>query len=153
MAQGIKVEQRNRELFFTSWLLLFADFFRGSGKAAADKRGEPQEAGWRPPLKVLPFWNPLSLSPPRVRSTRVSFYRISAFCPTLGWSVWWGNPDFCYLHQKDFLSSVQSQLLVIKVRHTTGVKERGLQKGENSRGEPPCGFHLLTHQSRTANEA
>ena len=26
------------------WLLLTADFFEGSGFAAADKRGEPQEA-------------------------------------------------------------------------------------------------------------
>ena len=37
MAQGNKAEQRNRELFFIPWLLLFADFFRGSGFAAATK--------------------------------------------------------------------------------------------------------------------
>ena len=34
------------------------------------------------------------------------------------------------------LRSVQYQLLVIKVRLAKGVKERGLQKGENSRGTP-----------------
>ena len=50
MAQGNKVEQRNRELFFMLWLLLVADFFQGSGKAAADKRGEPQEGGCAPLL-------------------------------------------------------------------------------------------------------
>ena len=55
MAQGNKAEERIRELFFMPWLLLFAYFFQGSGKAAADKRGEPQEGGLRPPLKVLPF--------------------------------------------------------------------------------------------------
>ena len=32
--------------------------------------------------------------------------------------------------------SRQNQLLVIKARLATGVKERGLQKGENSRGTP-----------------
>ena len=55
MAQGMKVEQLIRDLFFIPWLLLTADFFQGSGFAAADKRGEPQEGGLRPPLKVLPF--------------------------------------------------------------------------------------------------
>ena len=45
MAQGNKVEQRIREFFFIPWLLLFADFFQGSGFAAADKRGDPQEVG------------------------------------------------------------------------------------------------------------
>ena len=41
---------RNRELFFIPWLLLIADFFQGSGFAAADKRGEPQEVGCAPPI-------------------------------------------------------------------------------------------------------
>ena len=49
MAQGMKVEKQIRDLFFIPWLLLIADFFQGSGFAAADKRGEPQEGGWRPP--------------------------------------------------------------------------------------------------------
>ncbi len=51
MAQGNKVEQRNRELFFIPWLLLFADFFQGSGFAAATK--EENHKRWAaPPLFV-----------------------------------------------------------------------------------------------------
>ena len=74
MAQGNKVEQRNRELFFTSLLLLFADFFQGSGFAAADKRGEPQEVGCAPLLRFSPFEIPFPYLP-RVRSTWVGFIR------------------------------------------------------------------------------
>ena len=37
MAQGMKVEKQIRDLFFIPWLLLFADFFQGSGFAAATK--------------------------------------------------------------------------------------------------------------------
>ena len=35
--QGIKVEKQIRELIFIPWLLLVADFFQGSGFAAATK--------------------------------------------------------------------------------------------------------------------
>ena len=48
MAQGKKAEKLIQDLFFIPWLLLTADFFRGSGIAAADKRGEPQEVGCAP---------------------------------------------------------------------------------------------------------
>ena len=48
MAQGNKVEQLIRELFFIPWLLLFADFFRGgSGFAAATK--EENHKRWAAP--------------------------------------------------------------------------------------------------------
>ena len=43
MAQGNKAELRIRELFFIPRLLWIADFLQGCGRAAADKRGEPQE--------------------------------------------------------------------------------------------------------------
>ena len=68
----MKAEQRNRELFFIPWLLLFADFFQGSGFAAADKRGEPQEGGCAPLLRFSPFEIPFPYLPP-VRSTWVGF--------------------------------------------------------------------------------
>ena len=44
MAQGKKAEKLIQDLFFIPWLLSTADFFQGSGIAAADKRGEPQGA-------------------------------------------------------------------------------------------------------------
>ena len=46
------------------------------------------------------------------------------------------SQSFVLLHQQVFFSSVQYKLLVKKVRLAKGVKERGLQKGENSRGTP-----------------
>ena len=73
MAQGMKVEKQIRDLFFIPWLLLIADFFQGSGFAAADKRGEPQEGGWRPPLlRFSPFEIPFPYHP-LVCSTWVGF--------------------------------------------------------------------------------
>ena len=44
----------------------------GSGKAAADKRGEPQEVGCAPLLRFSPFEIPFPYLP-RVRSTWVGF--------------------------------------------------------------------------------
>ena len=64
MAQGIKVEQLIRNLFFITWLLLIAGFFQGSGIAAADKRGEPQEVGCAPLLRFSPFEIPFPYLPP-----------------------------------------------------------------------------------------
>ena len=64
MAQGMKAEHLIRDLFFIPWLLLTAGFFQGSGKAAADKRGEPQEVGCAPLLRFSPFEIPFPyLSP------------------------------------------------------------------------------------------
>ena len=64
MAQGSKAEQRILDLFFIPWLLLFTDFFHGSGFAAADKRGEPQEVGCAPLLRFSPFEIPFPYLPP-----------------------------------------------------------------------------------------
>ena len=72
MAQGIKVEQLIQDLFFITWLLLNAYFFQGSGIAAADKRGEPQEGGCAPLLRFSPFEIPFPYLP-LVRSTWVGF--------------------------------------------------------------------------------
>ena len=56
------------------WLLLIAGFFQGSGKAAADKRGEPQEVGCAPLLRFSPFEIPFPYLP-RVRFTWVGFIK------------------------------------------------------------------------------
>ena len=55
MAQGMKAEQRIRDLFFIPCLLLTADFFLGSGFAAATKEENHKRVAVAPPLKVLPF--------------------------------------------------------------------------------------------------
>ena len=47
MIQGNKVERRIRVLFFIPWLLLTADFFQGSGFAAATK--EENHKRWAAP--------------------------------------------------------------------------------------------------------
>ena len=72
MAQRKKAEQRIRDLFFIPWFLLITNFFQGSGKAAADKRGEPQEVGCAPLLRFSPFEIPFPYHP-LVRSTWVGF--------------------------------------------------------------------------------
>ena len=50
----------------------------GSGKAAADKRGEPQEGGCAPLLRFSPFEIPFPYLP-RVRSTWVGFIELLLF--------------------------------------------------------------------------
>ena len=80
------MEKQIRELFFMLWLLLIAGFFQGSGKAAADKRGEPQEVGCAPLLRFSPFEIPFPYLPPCSLHVGKN-YRISAFCPTRGGAV------------------------------------------------------------------
>ena len=46
--------------------------FRAAAKAAADKRGEPQEVGCAPLLRFSPFEIPFPYHPP-IRSTWVGF--------------------------------------------------------------------------------
>ena len=74
------MEKQIRELFFIPWLLLIADFFHGSGKAAADKRGEPQEVGCAPLLRFSPFEIPFPYLPPGFALLGL-VYHVSGSCP------------------------------------------------------------------------
>ena len=84
---GQKAEQRIRDFFFIPWLLSTADFFQGSGFAAATKEENHKRWAAPPLLRFSPFEIPFPYLP--LGSLHVGrFYRISAFCPTLGGSVW-----------------------------------------------------------------
>ena len=64
MAQGIKVEQLIQDLFFITWLLLNADFFQSSGKAAATKEENHKRVAGAPLLRFSPFEIPFPYLPP-----------------------------------------------------------------------------------------
>ena len=70
MAQGNKVEQRIREFFFIPWLLLFADFFQGSGFAAATKEENHKRWAAPPPLCLKSEYTKLIGNVPHFKNIR-----------------------------------------------------------------------------------
>ena len=68
----MKAEHLMRDLFFIPWLLLTADFFQGSGFAAATKEENHKRWAGAPLLRFSPFEIPFPYLHP-VRSMWVGF--------------------------------------------------------------------------------
>ena len=79
MTKSMKAEQQINELPFIPWLLLNADFFQGSGFAAATKEENHKRVAGAPLLRFSPFEIPFPYFPP-------------GFAPR-GWVL----SDFCFL--------------------------------------------------------